>query len=101
MSVFKTMPEQLGMKTSASILKRKPKFAQPKEKKRGGAEIKKAIPSKSYVNSLFKRLLKNKLKYAYEWKLNDSLTFPRENSKSVTSSWPTAEKAAILGARKS
>lgn len=35
MSVFKAMPEQLGMKTSASILKRKPKFAQPKEKKGG------------------------------------------------------------------
>lgn len=58
MSVFKAMPEQLGMKTLASILKRKPRLAQPGKK--GGAEIKKAIPSKSYVNSLFKRLLKDK-----------------------------------------
>lgn len=49
------------------------------------------------MNSLFKRLLKDKLKYAYEWKLNDSLTFPRENPKSITSSWPTRRRQQSWG----
>lgn len=48
------------MKTLASILKRKPKLAQPGKKRGGGVEIEKAVLSKSYLNSLFKWLLKDK-----------------------------------------